>query len=96
MIACKVGDWIKDIQTSDVYEVISKNVDIFTDWYELVKKIDGQDKCIVSRQIKTSINSSSLQSYFVDASVARVLYSNSSNKAVTNETDEEQKHWRSY
>lgn len=89
MIACKIGDWIEDTQTSDVYEVTNKKVDIFTDWYELVKKIDGQDKCIVSRQIKTSINSSSLQSYFIDASVARVLYSSNSNKAVTNETNEE-------
>jgi hypothetical protein len=96
MIVCSIGDWIKDIQTSDVYEVVGKKVDIFTDWYELVKKLDGHDKCIVTRQIKTSINSSSLQSYFVDASVARVLYSNNSNKAVTNETNEEQTNRRSY
>ncbi len=71
---CEIGTWLLDTHTGDVYEVIKIWPDVFSDWYELVKKIDGETKKLFPHHLKTTVKQASIDSYFIKADSARILY----------------------
>ncbi len=71
----KLGDWIEDIQTGDIYEILELIDGQAGDWVKIGKKIDGRTKSHYGAIFNTSFNISILRPDFRLANVARLLYS---------------------
>jgi len=74
--AYKIGDWVMDKQYGDIYEIVKVWPDIFSDWTQLVKKIDGRTNTIYLPHYATTCNFASLNSNFDKVPAARLLYGN--------------------
>lgn len=82
----KVGDWLTHKQSKEVYEI--------TNYYRSITHT-GPDRCILVRRLNKFHTHTVNQAINIIAQdfdfspVAQLLYTNNSNKAVTNETNEE-------
>jgi hypothetical protein len=83
MVEYKVGDWLIDKQTKQVFVIAM--IYAFPSHFELHDVQDMYNKAYVpTERIYSEYNK-----LVIDCPVARVLYTSNSNKAVTNETNEE-------
>ena len=73
-IEYKLGVWLEDIQTGDLYEITKEHPDAFTKWFTLSKRWSAIDKEIYRNIYNTTCNSNSLDTNFRIANAAQILY----------------------